>query len=148
MYLFLPSSLPLLPSLPLPSPSLPLSLSLPPHSLLSHLSLPLPPSLSPSQDTMLLVQYRQECPMLVKCLLVHCKSHRDDVHTLFQLLRVYMTRHISSFYFLTSYLENEVAKEYSIAEKRAIFFHFVEVFNSTSYPQDLKAKVRTIALKS
>ena len=90
---------------------------------------------------MLLVQYRQECPMLVKCLLVHCKSHRDDVHTLFQLLRVYTTRHISSFHFLTSYLENEVAKEYSIPEKRAIFFHFVEVFNSTAYPQDLKAKV-------
>ena len=102
----------------------------------SHLfSSPLP------QDSMLLVQYRQECPMLVKCLLVHCKSHRDDVHTLFQLLRVYTTRHISSFHFLTSYLENEVAKEYSISEKRAIFFHFVEAFNNTSYLQDLKAKV-------
>jgi transformation/transcription domain-associated protein len=95
---------------------------------------------------MLLVQYRQECPMLVKCLLVHCQTHRDDVQTLFQLLRVYTARHISSFHFLTTYLENEVAKEYGIAEKRAIFFHFVEVFNSTSYPQDLKAKVTTIAM--
>ena len=80
--------------------------------------------------------------MLVKCLLVHCKAHHEDVLTLFQLLRVYMTRHISSFHFLTSYLENDVAKEYSIQKKRNIFFHFVEVFNNQSYPQDLKAKVR------
>ena len=89
-----------------------------------------------------MVQYCQECPMLVRCLLVHCKAHRGDVHTLFQLLRVYMTRHLSSFHFLTSYLENEVAKDYSIQEKRTIFFHFVEVFNSPVYPQDLKAKVK------
>ena len=50
--------------------------------------MPLPPPLflMYMQDTMLLVQYRRECPMLVKYLLVHCKSHRDDVYTLFQLL--------------------------------------------------------------
>ena len=79
--------------------------------------------------------------MLVHCLLAHCKYHHDDVVTLFQLLRVYITRHIKSFHFLTSYLENDVAKLYSIPEKRAVFFKFVELFTDAEFPQELKGKV-------
>ena len=79
--------------------------------------------------------------MLVQCLLAHCKYHHDDVVTLFQLLRVYITRHIKSFHFLTSYLENDVAKLYSIPEKRAVFFKFVELFTDADFPQELKGKV-------
>ena len=48
--------------------------------------------------------------MLVRCLLAYCVYHREDVETLFQLLRVYLTRHVTSYHFLTSYLENEVAQ--------------------------------------
>lgn len=81
--------------------------------------------------------------MLLKSLLCYCKHCPDDVITLFQLLRVYFDRHINSFHFLTSYLENEVPKGYSIAQKRKVFFSFVEVYSSSSpeYPQELKAKI-------
>ncbi len=81
--------------------------------------------------------------MLVTCLLTHCKHHHDDVTTLFQLLRVFTTRHVKSFHFLTSYLENDVAKLYPIAEKRVVFFKFVELFTDTEFPQELKGKVGT-----
>ena len=84
--------------------------------------------------------------MLVHCLLTHCKHHHDDVTTLFQLLRVFTTRHVKSFYFLTSYLETDVAKLYSIAEKRAVFFKFVELFGDTEFPQELKGKVCTVCV--
>ncbi len=84
--------------------------------------------------------------MLVTCLLTHCKHHHDDVTTLFQLLRVFTTRHVKSFHFLTSYLENDVAKLYPIAEKRAVFFKFVELFTDTEFPQELKGKVGTIVM--
>ena len=81
--------------------------------------------------------------MLLRSLLSYCKHYPDDVVTLFHLLRVYFDRHINSFHFLTSYLENEVAKGYSIAQKRKVFFSFVEVYPSSNpeYPQELKAKI-------
>ena len=79
--------------------------------------------------------------MLLKSLLSHCKHTPDDVHTLFQLLRVYFHRHINSFHFLTSYLETDVAKGYTIPQKRKVFFTFVEVFSNADYPQELKAKI-------
>ncbi len=79
--------------------------------------------------------------MLLKSLLAHCKHHLDDVHTLFQLLRVYLNRHINSFHFLTTFLENDVAKGYSIEQKRKVFFVFVEMFSSLEHSQELKAKI-------
>lgn len=48
--------------------------------------------------------------MVVSCLLIHCKHHREDVGTLFQLLRVFTARHLTSYHFLATYLENDVAK--------------------------------------
>ncbi|XP_064401908.1 transformation/transcription domain-associated protein-like isoform X2 [Halichondria panicea] len=87
------------------------------------------------------LKYWEECSMLVTCLLTHCKHHHDDVTTLFQLLRVFTTRHVKSFHFLTSYLENDVAKLYPIAEKRVVFFKFVELFTDTEFPQELKGKI-------
>ena len=82
-----------------------------------------------------------ESPMLVRCLLSHCKYHPDDIDTLFQLLRVYMTRHLSSYQFLTDFLDTEVAKGYSTENRRALFFKFVEVFQNPEYPHELKAKI-------
>ena len=92
------------------------------------------------QDSLPLAHW-QGCPMLVQCLLSHCKHHHEDIDTLFQLLRVYMTRHLTSYHFLTSYIENDVTKGYSIEQKRAVFFKLVEVFGNQDYPQELKAKV-------
>ncbi len=80
--------------------------------------------------------------MLLQCLLSHCKHKPDDVLTLFQLLRVYLYRQINSFHFLTTYLETDVARTYTIEQKRNVFFQFVEVFSQTTdYPQELKAKI-------
>ncbi len=79
--------------------------------------------------------------MLLTCLLAHCKHTPEDVLTLFQLLRVYLQRHINSFYFLTAYLETDVARGYTIPQKRKVFFSFVEVYSSMDYPQELKAKI-------
>ncbi|XP_019851030.1 PREDICTED: transformation/transcription domain-associated protein [Amphimedon queenslandica] len=83
----------------------------------------------------------QECSMLVNCLLLYCKYHKDDIETLFYLLKVFMFRHVTSFPFLKSYLENEVAKQYTIEQKRAVFFKFVEIFSLSDYLQELKAKI-------
>ena len=79
--------------------------------------------------------------MLCRCLLAHCKHHTEDVSTLFQLLRIFISRHVTSYHFLTSFLENDVSKGYSIAQKRTVFFKFVEVFGLPDYPHELKAKV-------
>ena len=42
---------------------------------------------------------------------------------------------------LYSYLESTVAGSYTIAQRRAVFFKFVEVFGSSEYTQEHKAKV-------
>lgn len=69
------------------------------------------------------------------------RYHKDDIETLFYLLKVFMFRHVTSFPFLKSYLENDVAKQYTIEQKRAVFFKFVEIFLLPDYLQELKAKV-------
>lgn len=69
------------------------------------------------------------------------RYHKDDIETLFYLLKAFTFRHITSFPFLKSYLENEVAKKYSIELKRTVFFKFVDIFLLPDYPQELKAKV-------
>jgi transformation/transcription domain-associated protein len=79
--------------------------------------------------------------MLVKCLLAYCKYHKEDIETLFYLLQAFTFRHITSFPFLRLYLENEVARKYTIDQKRAIFYKFVELFNQETYSQELKAKI-------
>lgn len=60
---------------------------------------------------------------------------------LFYLLKAFMFRHVTSFPFLKSYLDNEVAKQYTIEQKRNIFFKFVDIFSQPDYSQELKAKV-------
>lgn len=74
------------------------------------------------------------------------RLHREDIETLFQLLKAFLNRHITSFLFLKSYLENTVAKDYTIEHRRAVFFKFVEIFSQPDYPQDLKAKVHCMPL--
>ena len=74
-------------------------------------------------------------------ILFSLRHHKEDIETLFQLLKVFLYRHITSFPFLKSYLENDVARDYTIEQKRAVFFKFVEVFSLVDYPQELKAKV-------
>ena len=92
------------------------------------------------QDSLPLTHWNGS-PMLIHCLLAYYKHHHEDIDTLFQLLRVYTARHLTSYHFLTSYIENEVTKNFTIKEKRAIFFKFVEVFGNQDFPQELKAKV-------
>lgn len=49
--------------------------------------------------------------------------------------------------FLKEYMEEEIPRKYSIAQKRALFFRFVE-FNDPHFNDELKAKVRTQAGRS
>ena len=70
------------------------------------------------------------------------RHHPDDVETLFLLLRAFLERHISTNHLLYSYLEHTVAATYTIAQKRAVFFKFVEVFGRHDYSQEHKAKVQ------
>ena len=79
-------------------------------------------------------------------LIIHVDSapfrhHPDDVETLFLLLRAFLERHISTNHLLYSYLESTVATTYTIAQRRNIFFKFVEVFGRHDYSQEHKAKV-------
>ena len=48
---------------------------------------------------------------------------------------------MNSYHGLLSYLESTVACNYTIEQKRSVFFKFVEVFGRHDYPQELKAKV-------
>lgn len=48
--------------------------------------------------------------------------------------------------FLKEYMEEEIPRNYSIAQKRALFFRFVE-FNDPHFNDELKAKVCTLSLK-
>lgn len=47
--------------------------------------------------------------------------------------------------FLKEYMEEEIPRKYSIAQKRALFFRFVE-FNDPHFNDELKAKVRPQAV--
>lgn len=42
--------------------------------------------------------------------------------------------------FLKEYMEEEIPKNYSIAQKRTLFFHFVD-FSDPNFGDELKAKV-------
>lgn len=59
---------------------------------------------------------------------------------LFQLLRAFTGRFLCNMTFLKEYMEEEIPKNYSIAQKRALFFHFVD-FSDPNFGDELKAKV-------
>jgi hypothetical protein len=48
--------------------------------------------------------------------------------------------------FLKEYMEEEVPKSYSVAQKRALFFRFVD-FNDPNFGDELKAKVSTMGME-
>jgi len=83
----------------------------------------------------------REVKLLAKSLL-NCVKHKPtETEVLFQLLKVYTVRSIPSFHFLKNFLVNEVCKSYTVEQKRAVFFKFVECFQDQSFHQDLKAMV-------
>ncbi|KAL9966032.1 hypothetical protein ACROYT_G024040 [Oculina patagonica] len=82
----------------------------------------------------------REPKLLAKCLLNYIKHRPSEVELLFQLLRVFTIRHVPDFHFLRKFLDETVAKGYSVEQKRAVFFKFVELFHDQNFPQELKAK--------
>ncbi|XP_068742186.1 transformation/transcription domain-associated protein-like isoform X1 [Montipora capricornis] len=82
----------------------------------------------------------REPKLLAKCLLNYIKHRASEVELLFQLLRVFTIRHVPDFHFLRKFLDETVAKSYSVEQKRAVFFKFVELFHDQNFPQELKAK--------
>uniref|UniRef100_A0AAR5Q8F1 FAT domain-containing protein n=1 Tax=Dendroctonus ponderosae TaxID=77166 RepID=A0AAR5Q8F1_DENPD len=88
----------------------------------------------------------KEPKLLVKILLHYFCHYPNDVDLLFQLLRALIERSIPNYQFLKDFLENTVAKNYTVEWKRAAFFRFVELFSSTEMSQELKAKVLQLIL--
>ncbi|CAH3023319.1 unnamed protein product [Porites evermanni] len=82
----------------------------------------------------------REPKLLAKCLLNYIKHRPTEVELLFQLLRVFTIRHVPDFHFLRTFLDEKVAKGYSVEQKRAVFFKFVALFHDQNFPQELKAK--------
>ncbi|XP_074624680.1 transformation/transcription domain-associated protein-like isoform X2 [Acropora palmata] len=82
----------------------------------------------------------REPKLLAKCLLNYIKHKPSEVELLFQLLLVFTIRHVPDFHFLRKFLDESVAKGYSVEQKRAVFFKFVELFHDQNFPQELKAK--------
>uniref|UniRef100_A0A3Q3VP24 Uncharacterized protein n=1 Tax=Mola mola TaxID=94237 RepID=A0A3Q3VP24_MOLML len=78
----------------------------------------------------------KEPKLLSYCLLSYCKY----IELLFQLLRAFTGRFLCNMTFLKEYMEEEIPRKYSIAQKRALFFRFVE-FNDPHFNDELKAKV-------
>uniref|UniRef100_A0A8C2Z7H3 Transformation/transcription domain-associated protein n=3 Tax=Cottales TaxID=1490021 RepID=A0A8C2Z7H3_CYCLU len=82
----------------------------------------------------------KEPKLLAYCLLSYCKRNYSEIELLFQLLRAFTGRFLCNMTFLKEYMEEEIPKNYSIAQKRALFFRFVE-FNDPHFNDELKAKV-------
>uniref|UniRef100_A0A8C9YSC5 Transformation/transcription domain-associated protein n=1 Tax=Sander lucioperca TaxID=283035 RepID=A0A8C9YSC5_SANLU len=89
----------------------------------------------------------KEPKLLAYCLLSYCKRNYSEIELLFQLLRAFTGRFLCNMTFLKEYMEEEIPKNYSIAQKRALFFRFVE-FNDPHFNDELKAKVRTQAIRA
>lgn len=87
---------------------------------------------------------------LCTVLLIHCLHNRcnySEIELLFQLLRAFTGRFLCNMTFLKEYMEEEIPRKYSIAQKRALFFRFVE-FNDPHFNDELKAKVHTQAIRA
>ncbi|XP_069012071.1 transformation/transcription domain-associated protein isoform X1 [Embiotoca jacksoni] len=82
----------------------------------------------------------KEPKLLAFCLLSYCKRNYSEIELLFQLLRAFTGRFLCNMTFLKEYMEEEIPRKYSIAQKRALFFRFVE-FNDPHFNDELKAKV-------
>ncbi|CAL9698862.1 unnamed protein product [Knipowitschia caucasica] len=82
----------------------------------------------------------KEPKLLAFCLLSYCKRNYSEIELLFQLLRAFTGRFLCNMTFLKEYMEEEIPRNYSIAQKRALFFRFVD-FNDPHFNDELKAKV-------
>ncbi|XP_066519282.1 transformation/transcription domain-associated protein isoform X1 [Hoplias malabaricus] len=82
----------------------------------------------------------KEPKLLAYCLLSYCKRNYSEIELLFQLLRAFTGRFLCNMTFLKEYMEEEIPKNYSINNKRGLFFRFVE-FNDPHFNDELKAKV-------
>nr|XP_046232222.1 transformation/transcription domain-associated protein [Scatophagus argus] len=82
----------------------------------------------------------KEPKLLAYCLLSYCKCNYSEIELLFQLLRAFTGRFLCNMTFLKEYMEEEIPRKYSIAQKRSLFFRFVE-FNDPHFNDELKAKV-------
>ncbi|XP_034562998.1 transformation/transcription domain-associated protein [Notolabrus celidotus] len=82
----------------------------------------------------------KEPKLLAFCLLSYCKRNYSEIELLFQLLRAFTGRFLCNMTFLKEYMEEEIPRNYSIAQKRSLFFRFVE-FNDPHFNDELKAKV-------
>lgn len=71
------------------------------------------------------------------------RRNYGDIELLFQLLRAFTGRFLCNMTFLKEYMEEEIPKNYTIAQKRALFFRFVD-FSDPNFGDELKAKVRLI----
>ncbi|KAM5151825.1 transformation/transcription domain-associated protein [Mantella aurantiaca] len=91
------------------------------------------------KDNMVATNWK-EPKLLAFCLLSYCKRNFGDIELIFQLLRAFTGRFLCNMTFLKEYMEEEIPKTYSIAQKRALFFRFVE-FNDSNFGDELKAKV-------
>lgn len=84
--------------------------------------------------------------LIGKILLLYFSNNTNDIDLLFQLLRALCLHFIPDVYFLRDFLQNTVAKSYTVNWKRNAFFHFVENFNNSAFSEDLKAKIITAVL--
>ncbi|KAM4023906.1 transformation/transcription domain-associated protein [Anomaloglossus baeobatrachus] len=91
------------------------------------------------KDNMVATNWK-EPKLLAFCLLNYCKRNFGDIELLFQLLRAFTGRFLCNMTYLKEYMEEEIPKTYSIAQKRALFFRFVE-FSDSNFGDELKAKV-------
>lgn len=84
--------------------------------------------------------------LIGKILLLYFSHNTNDIDLLFQLLRALCLHFIPDVYFLRDFLQNTVAKSFTVNWKRNAFFHFVENFNNSAFSEDLKAKIITAVL--
>ncbi|KAG7262610.1 hypothetical protein CRUP_016851 [Coryphaenoides rupestris] len=82
----------------------------------------------------------KEPKLLAFCLLSYCKRNYMEIELLFQLLRAFTGRFLCNMTFLKEYMEEEIPRNYTITQKRALFFRFVD-FNDPHFNDELKAKV-------
>ena len=79
--------------------------------------------------------------MIVSTLLNYYKVFPGDISLLYELVRLFTGRYIADFHFLTTFLEDVVAKTYSVQWKRKAFFEMVQLFRQDSTSQAFKVNV-------
>eukprot|EP01087_Luapelamoeba_hula_P023162 TRINITY_DN8469_c0_g1_i2.p1 TRINITY_DN8469_c0_g1~~TRINITY_DN8469_c0_g1_i2.p1 ORF type:complete len:748 (+),score=84.96 TRINITY_DN8469_c0_g1_i2:140-2245(+) len=91
-------------------------------------------------------QQQRENKYIVKCMLSYCRSHPEEVDTLFYMVSIFKDRSTLDYSFLQDFYAHEVAEKSSLAQKKAIMYKFVDFFTNQHITQEHKVKILQVLI--